>query len=84
MGDSEKVRGGVERKRHARGLFFSPCGIRAVFENEAAADGEEGALIERRAGGIECGEAQAVGMLRGCAGREHDVAVEEQVTRFVE
>ena len=45
---------------------------------------KEGALCEHRAGRIERREAQSVGMLRVRPGRKHDVAMEEQIARFVE
>ena len=56
----------------------------AIFGDEAAADGEEGALDELRAGGVEGGEAEAVGVQRVGLGRVHLVAVEEEVGFFVE
>ena len=83
-GDVKKLGGAVKGKRQLRlGRARWRIG-RALLGDETAAERKEGALRERRAVGVEGGEAETVGMRCAGAGRKHLVAMEEEIARLVE
>src|ERR1700677_4981523 len=83
MSDGQQFRGTMERKRDC-GLTLFCRSVDAVFGDESAADGKEGALLNYISGSIKGREAQAVGMLCLCAGRVHLGAIENQIAGFIE
>ncbi len=85
-GELEQLCGAAERIGHvarwgADGRGAGGGGVLGLGDDEAAADGVEDLLRERRAGGVEGGEAHAVGMRGLGGGGIHLVAMEEQVLR---
>ena len=81
MRRGQQLRRAVKGKRNYGLLRVRRLGY-AVFGDESATDGEEGALHDFLAGCVVGRKAKAVGMLRLRTGRIHHRTLEDQVARF--